>query len=76
MISKFLQILCLQPRISKVFLTIGWNNFVNKIPFLFSKRFDRLILAIIGTVEETKILSFAFMFLNLNENFYYLFEMG
>ena len=44
MISKNLQILSLQPRISKVFypsleqffLTVGQNNFGNKIPFLFS----------------------------------------
>ena len=43
MISKVLQILGLQPRISKVFsrsleqffLTVGQNNFGNKIPFLF-----------------------------------------
>ena len=28
-----MQILCLQPRISKVFLTVGQNNFGNKIPF-------------------------------------------
>ena len=32
MISKFLQILGLQHRISKVFLTVGQNNFGNKIP--------------------------------------------
>ena len=31
-ISKFLQILSLQPRISKFFLTVGRNNFDNKIP--------------------------------------------
>jgi hypothetical protein len=36
-ISKFLQILGLQPRISKVFLTVGQNNFGNKIPFLWSQ---------------------------------------
>ena len=44
-ISKFLQILGLQPRISKVFLnhqnnfflTVGQNNFGNKIPFFDSK---------------------------------------
>ena len=41
MISKILQILSLQPRITKVFsqtleqffLTVGQNNFDNKIPF-------------------------------------------
>ena len=43
MISKILQILSLQPRISKVssrsleqfFLTVGQNNFGNKVPFIF-----------------------------------------
>ena len=49
-ISKILQILGLQPRISKVFprslefffLTVGQNNFGNKIPFLtYSLRFFR-----------------------------------
>ena len=44
MISKLLQILSLQPQISKVFhdrsleqffLTVGQNNFGNKIPFFF-----------------------------------------
>ena len=34
MISKILQILGIQPRISKFFLTVGQNNFGNKIPFL------------------------------------------
>ena len=39
-ISKLLQILSLQPRISKqFFLTVGQNSFVNKIPFLILKRF-------------------------------------
>ena len=40
MISKFLQILCLQPRISKVFLdlTVGQKIFVNKIPFINKTR--------------------------------------
>ena len=33
-VSKFLQILSLQPQISKVFLTVGQNNFGNKIPLL------------------------------------------
>ena len=33
MILKLLQILGLQPRISKKFLTVGQNNFGNKIPF-------------------------------------------
>ena len=32
MISKILQILGLQPRISNFFLTVGQNNFGNKIP--------------------------------------------
>ena len=36
-ISKILQILGLQPRISKVFLTEGQNNFGNKIPILCSR---------------------------------------
>ena len=44
MIPKFLQILGLQPRISKVsldhyveqfFLTVGQNNFGNKIPIIY-----------------------------------------
>ena len=48
MISKILQILGLQPQISKVFslsqeqsfLTVGQNNFGNKIPFMnFEKRY-------------------------------------
>ena len=36
MIAKFLQILGLQPRISleRFFITVGQNNFGNKIPFL------------------------------------------
>ena len=38
MISKILKILGLQPRISKVFLTVGQNNFGNKIPFLLYRR--------------------------------------
>ena len=37
MISKNLQILGLQPRISKAFLTLGQNNFGNKIPFFNAK---------------------------------------
>ena len=36
MISKILQILCLQPRIEHFFLTVGQNNFGNKIPFCVS----------------------------------------
>ena len=36
-ISNFLQILGLQPRISKFFLTVGQNNFGNKIPFRHKK---------------------------------------
>jgi hypothetical protein len=36
-ISKILQILGLQPRISKVFLPVGQNNFGKKIPFTTSK---------------------------------------
>ena len=53
MISKMLQILGLQPRISKVsrsleqfFLTVGQNNFGNKIPFL-NMRFHNVLLPMI-----------------------------
>ena len=37
MISKFLLILGIQPQISDVFLTVGRNNFGNKISFIVQK---------------------------------------
>jgi hypothetical protein len=36
-ISKILQILSLQPQISKVFLTVDQKNFGNKIPIIVAE---------------------------------------
>ena len=38
LISNILQILGLQHQISKVFLTVGQNNFGNKIPFVIKEK--------------------------------------
>ena len=46
---KILQSLGLQPRISKVFLTVGQNNFGNKIPFQY-----RWNCVNVGTITHKK----------------------
>ena len=63
MISKSLLILGLQPRISKVFLTVGQNNFGNKIPFVLmyndfgNCNFHFLSKIAFGNTSSIKILS-------------------
>jgi hypothetical protein len=47
------QILGLQPRISKVFLTVDKNTFGNKIPFFFLFLDDDNSLATIATINQS-----------------------
>ena len=63
MISKILQILSPQPWITKVFLTVGQNNFGNKIPFVLmyndfgNCNFHFLSKIAFGNTSSIKILS-------------------